>query len=168
MRLRPSVVRWLLERLRFRVLAREPDVVIGGPEDPYLRRWWVIPRNRWFNIYLHQFRRSDDDRALHDHPWINCSILLEGLYQEHWETWRHGELVRSGRRYLSAGDVAFRLPSAAHRIELVAGPVWTLFLTGPRVREWGFLCPQGWKHWQEFTAYRTQGDSGRVGPGCDP
>lgn len=27
--------------------------------------------------------RSDDDRALHDHPWVNMSILLEGTYTEH-------------------------------------------------------------------------------------
>src|SRR5690606_32105599 len=33
---------------------RGPDVIIGGAHDPYLKRWWVIPRNRFFNIYLHQ------------------------------------------------------------------------------------------------------------------
>ena len=26
-------------------------------------------RNKIFNIYLHQIIRSDDDRALHDHPY---------------------------------------------------------------------------------------------------
>ena len=35
----------------------------------YLSRWHIIPRNRYFNIYLHKFVGSDDDRALHDHPW---------------------------------------------------------------------------------------------------
>jgi hypothetical protein len=61
---------------------REPDCVIGPPDNPYLRRWWLIPRNRWFNLYLHNILRDDDDRALHDHPWANLSILLRGAYRE--------------------------------------------------------------------------------------
>jgi hypothetical protein len=127
----------------------------------------VIPRNPVFNIYLHEFLRSDDDRALHDHQWVNCSILLHGEYIEHL---RGGAQVR--RR---GGDVVFRLPCAAHRIELppssqgstyaVVASVWTLFITGPRVREWGFWCGQRWVHWREFTA---AGDSGTAGPGCEP
>ena len=40
------------------------DLVVGGDADPYLRRWWLIPRNRIFNVYLHHFMRSDDDRVL--------------------------------------------------------------------------------------------------------
>lgn len=63
--------------------SRPPDVVIGGEATPYTRRWWVIPRNRWFNVYLHHFLQSDDDRALHDHPWWNASLLLSGSYREH-------------------------------------------------------------------------------------
>jgi hypothetical protein len=67
--------------------------------------------------------------------------------------------------------MVLRLPRTAHRVELKVGvitgrsfPVWTLFITGPRVREWGFLCPQGWRHWKDFTA-GAQGE--RVGRGCD-
>lgn len=70
---------WLIERMT----RRAPDFVIGGAERPYLLRWFVIPRNKVFNVYLHQFLRSDDDRALHDHPWVNLSILLRGGYIEH-------------------------------------------------------------------------------------
>jgi hypothetical protein len=79
--LRGSVV--VADRLIARVTRRAPDFLIGGADDPYIRRWWVIPRNRWFNVYLHQFLRSDDDRALHDHPWANCSILLRGATRAH-------------------------------------------------------------------------------------
>ena len=42
-----------------------PHMVIGGAEDPYLLRWYLIPRNPFVNVYLHKFLRSDDDRALH-------------------------------------------------------------------------------------------------------
>ncbi len=135
---------------------RPPDFVIGDSDNPYLRRWWVIPRNRWFNIYLHHFLRSDDDRALHDHPWLNCSILLTGEYREHTP---RGVFDR--RRF----RLVFRRAASAHRIELTRGPVWTLFLTGPRVREWGFLCPRGWRHWREFVALTDGGNT--IGKGCE-
>mgnify|MGYP006920573744 CR=1 FL=1 len=147
-------------QLRQRIIAwaatRAPDFVIGGQEDPYLCRWWLMPRNPVFNVYVHLFLRSDDDRALHDHPWaFNCSILLDGQYLEHTPA---GEFVRR------AGDRKFRWGPAPHRIELTTGPCWTMFMTGPRVRSWGFLCPQGWVHWRDFTDQR---DKGAIGKGCD-
>jgi hypothetical protein len=136
--------------------ARKPDFVIGGQDAPYLLRWWLLPRNPVFNVYVHQFLRSDDDRALHDHPWIfNCSILLEGQYLEH---------TPNGAFFRKAGDWKFRWGAAPHRVELTNEFCWTLFITGPRVREWGFHCPKGWVHWRQFTDSR---DSGSVGKGCD-
>lgn len=139
---------------------RAPDVIIGGVDDPYLRRWWLIPRNRFFNVYLHHFMRSDDDRALHDHPWWNLSVLLEGRYVEH--TIEAGGINRRVKRW--AGEWKFRRAAAAHRIELVAGPCWTLFLTGPTIRSWGFHCPRGWVHWRDFTNPVDGGST--IGRGC--
>jgi hypothetical protein len=154
------MILWLHRALRRVADRRPPDFIIGGADRPYLRRWWLIPRNPVFNVYLHHFLRSDDDRALHDHPWWNLSLLLEGAYVEHTiaaggvhkETWRE------------AGQAKFRLGRDAHRIELTDGPCWTLFITGPRFRSWGFHCPRaGWTHWRDFTA---ADDPGSVGPGC--
>lgn len=154
---------WLIAR----VTRREPDFIIGGAERPYIRRWWVIPRNRLFNIYLHQFLRSDDDRALHDHPWSNMSILLRGAYTEH---------TVEGACTLQAPAIRVRpFGTLSHRIELLRDdwngkpigpetPCWTLFITGPRYREWGFHCQRGWVHWKLFTA---SDDIGAVGRGCD-
>ena len=142
-------------------MRRNPDFIIGGRTDPYLYRWWVIPRNRLFNAYLHLFLRSDDDRALHDHPWANVSILLRGGYVEH-RISAGGIHTRTHRK---AGDWTIR-PSGkiAHRIELTDGPCWTLFLTGPLYRKWGFHCPdQGWIYWKRFVG----DDIGEIGKGCD-
>lgn len=135
---------------------RKPNVIIGSPEEPYLLRWHIIPKNPIFNIYLHCFLRSDDDRALHDHPWTNMSILLKGRYFEY---------AKTGRYLRMAGDIVFRPRGTfAHRIELIKNePCWTLFLTGPRYRVWGFHCPKGWVPWQDFT---KAGNPGEVGPGC--
>lgn len=166
----------IADRIIARITRRPPDFIIGGQERPYLRRWFVIPRNRLFNVYLHQFLRSDDDRALHDHPWVNLSILLRGGYFEH--TIAAGGIER--KELLWAGAWRFRRSGRmAHRIELLTignyvttqpdnqQPLtcWTLFITGPRYRSWGFHCPQkGWIRWDHFTA---ADDSGAIGPGCD-
>lgn len=144
-----------------RVTKRKPNFIIGETENPYLFRWWIIPRNKFFNIYLHQFKRSDDARALHDHPWLNCSVILKGSYTEH--------TIKAGgvnyRRVFSAGDFKFRHAKYAHRIELHADECFSLFITGPVIREWGFHCEKGWVHWKKFTD--THKGQAFRGPGCD-
>lgn len=161
MRLPAFLHHWLHGAVLRLVCRRMPDFIIGGAHAPYLLRWFVIPRNPVFNIYVHEFRRSDDDRALHDHPWINLSILVAGEYTEH--TIRAGGIhVRRVRR---EGDLVLRGPRHAHRIELHEGPCLTLFITGPRLRAWGFHCPAaGWIHWKAFT---RSDDKGAIGRGCD-
>jgi NTP pyrophosphatase (non-canonical NTP hydrolase) len=135
---------------------RAPDFVIGAN---YLRRWWVIPRNPFANVYLHEICRSDDDRALHDHPWDNISVLISGGYREHLP-----DGVVIDRR---AGDVVQRKASDLHRLELIDDvPAVSLFITGPKVRDWGFECPNGWVPWQIFTGFAQTGDSSQTGPGC--
>jgi hypothetical protein len=83
MKLPRLLLRPLLRFAEKVMASRDPDFIIGGQANPYLLRWWIIPRNRFFNIYLHRFLRSDDDRALHDHSWCNVSILLDGAYYEY-------------------------------------------------------------------------------------
>ncbi len=153
--LRRTLVRGVARR-------RRPDFVVGTPEAPYLRRWWLVPRNPLCNVYLHQFLRSDDDRALHDHPWPWASLVLVGGYTEH-------TILAGGihvRREYQPGALRVHGPRFAHRIELPAGGAcWTLFITGPRVRGWGFHCPAGWRPWRIFTNPTTGGAT--VGRGCE-
>ena len=132
--------------------SREPDFVIG---DNYLRRWWIVPRNDGCNVYLHEINKSDDDRALHDHPWANTSMLLFGSYVEH---------TPDGRFVRTADDVVAREAEAAHRLEVIPGEAAiSLFITGPKVRDWGFHCPNGWVPWADFVDDR---DKGQIGKGC--
>lgn len=155
---------------------RKPDFIIGGADRPYMLRWWVIPRNRWFNIYLHKILRDDDDRALHDHPWWNVSILLRGSYIEVRPDPKKAPTpytriadMPTTRRRRGVGSIVFRKATTCHRLELpVEGGgiryVWSLFITGPVIRKWGFHCPRGWRYWQDFVA---SGDPGAVGKGCE-
>ena len=149
---------------------RPPDFIIGRSDHEYMRRWWVWPRNRWFNLYLHQFVDNDDDRALHDHPWASLSIVLRGSVREWLDDWapstdNPGEGYRKCR-VLGPGRVVYRSAKFRHRLDLfpMGQPCWTLFFTGPQVRVWGFVCPQGWRPWQTFVDER---DHGAVGRGCE-
>lgn len=166
---------------------RKPDFIIGTAENPYLLRWHLIPKNRFFNIYLHKFLRSDDDRALHDHPWASVAIIISGPgYFEHtFVDPNFGLISGTKMRFHKAWKPVFRGSKHAHRIELVKTaafsdllhgvllnqyvptyehPVWTIFITGPKLREWGFHCLNGWRHWKLFC---DDVDSGKIGRGCD-
>lgn len=132
-----------------------PNEIIGGATRPYLRRWHLVPRTPELNVYLHQFQRDDDPRALHDHPWTSVSITLDGGYRE---------VLPDGVQEVQPGDVVFRAATHRHRIELIEGrEAWTLFITGAATRSWGFWCPEGFVHWRRFT---NPHDSGRTGRGC--
>lgn len=190
MNLSRSIRHRLLSWAKRIIESRTPDFVVGGVDNPYMQRWFVIPHNPFFNIYLHRFLHDDDDRALHTHPWASVSLVLDGGYFEHFPYgmtfWRH------------AGSITCRSSKALHRISLqkviapeqdadlavikdqdLYGPRFeepdtvlghqfariaiSLFLTGPKIREWGFACPQGWIPWYEFVDAR---DSGKIGKGC--
>lgn len=159
--------------------------MIQNERGPYLARWYVLRQGqRWLdltpeirrrelasedprvdgarrNVFVHQFLSGDDDRALHDHPWPCMTIILDGEYLEHVPadaSCPTGATVAHHRR---VGDVVIRRNAARpHRIELLAQrPVTTLFVTGRKVREWGFHCGRGWRHWRDFTATDGNGST---------
>lgn len=140
---------------------RVPDEIIGHSfrsrlrdnhqppvPSPYMKRWVLIPKNRFLNIFLHVFLRDDDDRALHCHPWIwNLSYILKNCYYEH--TIAAGGVHH--RDIIAEGQWKFRLGTAAHRVELCTGLcAVSLFITGPTYRMWGFHCPNGWVPHKQF------------------
>lgn len=164
MRLHAHVRAWA-ERVMSR---RNPDFVIGEAGNLYVLRWWIW-RNPVCSLYLHKFLRSDTDEALHDHPYENVSWVLAQGYLE----------VTPTRAWLrSPGTIVFRLAHWPHRVELFTRarpigqdwlvtdvPALSLFLCGPRRRNWGFHCPQGWRAWQDFVRLEPGGNS--RGKGCE-
>lgn len=191
-------MRWLSRRLLPRMLAlserREPDfcVVRGDTGEVYLRRWWIIPRNNFFNIYLHNMLK-DDDAVLHDHMYISLSLVLtDGLTEnfvrrpdrvwrkmeikDHVEGWLAGTYFPmqsiSEHRDISEGALIYRSSRLAHQL-VVQKPAWTIFITGPRIKEWGFWCPKGFRHWKNYVDVTqdpsVQGghkSTSKVGIGC--
>jgi hypothetical protein len=111
---------------------------LGRPECPYLRRWAF--NVGLFSIRVHHFMRSDDARAHHDHPWWFLTLVLRGAYYDISQG-PEGEVID----HLTPGSIRFR--PALHRHTVVVeharpGGVWTIILTGPNLRTWGFW-PEG-------------------------
>jgi len=143
-----------------RLVTLKPHLVLfnyysDGNRDAQLRRWWVIPRNSFFNIYLHQILRSDDDRALHDHPWASVSFLLKGDLGEVVHDLHPASLSGYTTRWPKHFVPYYRPPELAHRLVIFNGePCWTLFITGRKVRDWGFFCESGWR---SHTTFKQKG-----------
>lgn len=143
-------------------MIRPSRIINSISGEPYLRRWHLIPRNRWLNIYLHHFVKSDDDRALHDHPWTSISFLLKGQLSEVYKCECEVCTFEPGSEYRTIPWLRpiYRPASWAHRLIVPeGGSAWTLFITGPVRRQWGFWCPQGWVPWRK---YHDDGGCGEV------
>ncbi len=150
----PAPRPWLTQ-----LLSGQPHQVVGPTQQPYLKRWYLWPQNRWCNGYLHAFLRSDDAPELHDHPWGFLSVVLKGRYTE---------ITPTGAHLRRPGSIARRRATWRHQIELdidrhhwtwesLTGgpppekPCYTLVITGPRRRPWGFWCASGrFIPWQQF------------------
>jgi len=115
--------------------------ILGCEKHLYMTRI-ILLRTRWGKLMINYFHRSDEDRALHDHPWRFWSFILWRGYLEH---------TRSGARRIRPLTLNYRPPRWTHRVEMMNGkPACTLVWTGRRVREWGFHTDKGWMHWKEF------------------
>jgi len=126
---------------------RQPDFVLAPENVPYLYRWYIV-KERQANVYLH-IQVANDWRVPHDHPWDNQSVYLtDGAIET--QFWPNGQIERVDIRH--RGDVVSRKATTLHRLDLQGGHdhAITLFTTGPKVREWGFLADDGWHHNREL------------------
>lgn len=119
---------------------RHDDTIIN--DQVYMRRYHVI-KTRWFRLRVHHIRLPDEGRHLHDHPFDFATVVMKGGY---WEVLGDGRFIphRVGRWF-------FRQAEMAHAVKEVAtGGVWTLVLTGPMRREWGFYVDDAWVHHYDY------------------
>lgn len=167
MKLPDFIIRWLFKKAVVYAFSRDPDLNIGGDDNPYMKRWWVWRRNeRFINCYIHRMLRDDDD-VLHDHPWWSVSIVLHApnLWERIQTDPPHSTIEL---RRVKTGQVIFRNARTAHQL-IVPREAWTLFFTGPVIRSWGFWCPRGWRHWKDYVKPYDASKGGGVslpGRGC--
>ena len=118
---------------------------IGIDGSMYMTRY-TLNKQEGLSIYLHEFHREDWARETHDHPWPFWHQILEGGYIE--EVLKADGLRFEAKR--RPGYQAYREATHKHRVAKLLGyPCWSLVVVGPRVREWGFDCPDGWVAFNE-------------------
>lgn len=127
--------------------------VIETDHQPYLTRVFLTPKVLGYRAMLHHFHRPDADRYLHNHPWRwALSFVLSGAYDEERLVPNPDPLSSAGgtfvkrlvRRFNTLTDRDY------HRVTRLRGDVWTLFITGPRIQDWGFLIDGEHVPWREF------------------
>ena len=139
-------------------LGRKRIVLDRVENEPYLERYYLFLRERErfpFNVFLHKFLKSDTD-DVHDHPWPYATLILKGGY---WEWIPHFDTVgrKTGEYQVWRGPGHFRISKANsfHRIELDPDiTAWTLFMPGPKQRDWGFLVKNKWIQWEQYLKQR--------------
>lgn len=155
-------MRVLIEKLTERLMAwclRTNRVLhitgTGGPDDIYLVRYYVF-KSEYFNIFIHQFLRSDRD-DMHDHPWHFATYLVRGAYTEvKWdekakrESWTRRFNYPKDGPHCDVGSyngLVFRKATDQHKVLVDQTNTYetrhkaplTVCVTGPLIREWGFV-----------------------------
>lgn len=138
----------------------EKKVIVNCERKPYLHRWYVFRTER-ISLFIHKFVRSDEDRALHDHPWGFFVLPIWRGYIEHHDPKCEACKNNGGRCLLDGKShsrrvhpiIGARLRTALyrHRVELIGNkPAWSLFIRFKKIREWGFWMPEGFVQWNKF------------------
>lgn len=100
---------------------------LGKAECPYIVRYCLD--FGLFSIRLHHWLSSDDQRNFHDHPWWFFTIVLKGSYTD---------ISPNKSERMTVGKFAFRRALHRHTVKVDKGGCWTLLITGPEKRIWGF------------------------------
>ncbi len=115
-------------------LLRGPRTSDGRhPFDEYGRPLGNIVRSEGTSLVLHHFHQSDSTTKLHNHGWTwGLSLVLAGGYAEE-KIAPDGRVIR---RIVKPFSFNFIRPSEFHRVDLLEEDAWTIFLRGPRLKEW--------------------------------
>jgi hypothetical protein len=141
-------------------LGRKRIVMDRVNDEPYLERYYLFLKERAkfpFNIFLHKFLKSDPD-DLHDHPWPYATLILKGGYYEWIPLFdSKGTIIGETRHWRGPGHFRICRSNSYHRIELKEGvTAWTLFMPGPKQRDWGFVKNNQWIQWENYLQQRQK------------
>lgn len=118
---------------------------IGNEECPYMERW-LLQLGK-FSIRLHHWTASDDDRYLHDHPWWFLTFVLKGGYTDIYND-NLSALNKTDK--LNRWSYRYRPALHRHTVQIDPGGCWTLLITGPRIRDWGFWVNGSWLRQRKY------------------
>jgi len=151
-------MKWFLNLLER--IGRKRIVMDRQSDEPYLERYYLFLKDRDrfpFNIFLHKFLKGDPD-DVHDHPWPYATLILKGGYYE-WLPQFDSKGNKIAEMCVWRGPGSFRVcrANSYHRIELDPSvTAWTLFMPGPKKRDWGFLVNNKWIQHEQYLKERYE------------
>ncbi len=120
------------------------DQIIGRRECPYLHRR-ILYFGLW-SVRYHIFHRSDEERALHDHPWGFWTFPIND-YDEHYIDADGVEQFRTVKRF----RFHRRRHGFAHRVVMSGENVARTFVFTCRKRSsWGFFVRGKFMPWRKW------------------
>lgn len=143
---------------------------VGNPDCPIMKRLTIV-RIPWLgSVRIHRFMPNADDRDVHDHPWNFLTFVLFGHYEDRricdacegtGRSYDEVDLYACPgcggrgivlRELMTVGKVRYR--SATHQHITHVGPrgCLTVVLTGPVIRDWGFMRAGDWIWWKTYGA----------------
>ena len=151
-------MKWFLNLLER--MGRKRIVMDRQSDEPYLERYYLFLKDRDrfpFNVFLHKFLKGDPD-DVHDHPWPYATLILKGGYYE-WLPQFDNKGNKIAEMCVWRGPGSFRIcrANSYHRIELDPSvTAWTLFMPGPKKRDWGFLVKNKWIQHEQYLKERYE------------
>jgi hypothetical protein len=151
-------MKWFLDLLER--MGRKRIVMDRQSDEPYLERYYLFLKDRDrfpFNVFLHKFLKGDPD-DVHDHPWPYATLILKGGYYE-WLPQFDSKGNKIAEMCVWRGPGSFRIcrANSYHRIELDPSvTAWTLFMPGPKKRDWGFLVNNKWMQHEQYLKERYE------------
>ena len=151
-------MKWFLNLLER--VGRKRIVMDRQSDEPYLERYYLFLKDRDrfpFNVFLHKFLKGDPD-DVHDHPWPYATLILKGGYYE-WLPQFDSKGNKIAEMCVWRGPGSFRVcrANSYHRIELDPSvTAWTLFMPGPKKRDWGFLVNNKWIQHEQYLKERYE------------
>lgn len=155
---------WFFELFDRRFGLETNTVFINGAR--YLDRWILYVGGPC--IRLHRFWRGDDDRAVHNHPWLFWTLPLAdytevveeqnvnantGEFEAGSYFKRHG-LVRAWRLHKRPAKYRHFVVGRADGLPM---PFWTIVFAASHSNKWGFWpTPYTFVYWRFWEAHNRE------------
>jgi hypothetical protein len=112
--------------------------IISKKGELHFQRYRLLA-TPFLNIYVHRLCKSDREKHMHDHPWSFITLILWRGYMEYMESYPEG----ISRKWL---HIVYHKAEEVHKFKLLdeTKSTWTLVITGPRRREWGYKVGSDW------------------------
>lgn len=131
-------------------LLGDPEVV-GHDQCPVMYRW-TLGRPFGCKVMLHHFLPNGDDPEPHDHPWTFWTLILGGGYVDE----QHYPDGSVGLEPMFRGRIRRRTAEHMHRTLVNPNGCWSIVVSMPASRDWGFLWNGAWMPMAEYLDKRGE------------